>query len=99
MLKRSLQIKQLPQAWKNLAVVHQRAGQAQLAELAQREFLVATQSNTGATHNTIRWMNPEQFNQGTPLELRQGAKQHTGLPVQPQNTAKPTISQRLKSLF
>ena len=100
MLKRSLQIKQLPQAWQNLAVVHQRAGQPQLAQLAQREFLIASRQNsTGATHNTIRWMNPEQFNQGTPLELRQGARQHTGLPVPPQNTVKPTISQRLKSLF
>ena len=100
MLKRSLQIKQLPQAWKNLAVVHQRAGQAQLAQLAQQEFLIASRQNsTAATHNTIRWMNPEQFNQGTPLELRQGARQHTGLAVPPQNTVKPTISQRLKSLF
>ena len=100
MLKRSLQIKQLPQAWQNLAVVHQRAGQPQLAQLAQREFLIATRQNsTDASQNTIRWVNPEKFNQGTPLELRQGARQHTGLQVPPQNTVKPTISQRLKSLF
>jgi len=39
MLKRSLQIQQLPQAWQNLAVVHQRAGQAQLAQLAHQEYL------------------------------------------------------------
>jgi tetratricopeptide (TPR) repeat protein len=101
MLKRSLQIQQLPQAWKNLAVVHQRSGQDQLAQLAQKEFLISSQQNsTGMSDNTIRWVETAQFNQGTPLELRQGAPQQKTLqPTPPRNANKPTISQRLKSLF
>lgn len=97
MLKRSLQIQQLPQAWQNLAVVHQRAGQDQLAQLAQQEYLISSQqTNAGMAHSTIRWVEPGQFNQGTPLELRQSAAQP---PAPQQNTGQPTISQRLRSLF
>ena len=102
MLKRSLKIQQLPQAWQNLAVVHQRSGQDQLAQLAQLEFLASSrQTNTPMAHNTIRWVDPSKFNQGTPLELRQGAAQPPQFrqPASQQNTGKPTISQRLKSLF
>ena len=102
MLKRSLQIQQLPQTWKNLAVVHQRSGQAQLAQLAQQEFLISSrQDSTGMAHNTIRWVNPQKFNQGTPLELRKAATQPPQVqqPAPQQNTGQPTISQRLRSLF
>lgn len=102
MLKRSLGIQQLPQAWQNLAVVHQRSGEAQLAQLAQQEFLISSRQETeGVAQNTIRWMDPKQFNQGTPIELRQGEAQtpQIPLPASQQNTGKPTISQRLKSLF
>ncbi len=102
MLKRSLQIQQLPEAWQNLAVVHQRSGEDQLAQLAQREFMISSRQeavNTG--RNTIRWMKPDQFNLGTPLELRQGAAQpnQANFPIPKQDMSKPTISQRLRSLF
>lgn len=102
MLKRSLGIQQLPQAWKNLAVVHQRSGEGRLAQLAQQEFLISSRQKTeGVMQNTIRWMTPEQFNQGTPLEIRQGAAQapQTTPPASLQNTGRPTISQRLRSWF
>lgn len=102
MLKRSLQIQQLPQAWKNLAVVHQRAGENQLAQLAQQEFLISSnQQSAGMVQDTIRWVEPTAFNQGTPLELRKGPAQppQAQQPVPQRNASKPTISQRLKSLF
>ena len=102
MLKRSLQIQQLPQAWKNLAVVHQRAGENQLAQLAQQEFLISSnQQSAGMVQDTIRWVEPTAFNQGTPLELRKSPAQppQAQQPVPQRNASKPTISQRLKSLF
>ncbi len=102
MLKRSLQIQQLPQAWKNLAVVHQRAGENQLAQLAQQEFLISSnQQSAGMAQDTIRWVEPTAFNQGTPLELRKGPTQppQAQQPVPQRNATNPTISQRLKSLF
>lgn len=98
MLKRSLQIQQLPQAWQNLAVVHQRSGQPQLAQLAHQEYLIASKSLAGGNNlDTIRWVEPTNFNQGTPMELRQNVAQ---LPTQDEpRKASPSIGQRLKSLF
>ena len=97
-LKRSLQIQQLPQAWQNLAVVHQRSGEEHLARLAHQEFLIASRKHTARLpQSTIRWVEPGQFNRGTPLELQQGAAQPQ--PAPQRNTGSPTIGQRLKSLF
>jgi len=102
MLKRSLQIQQLPQAWKNLAVVHQRAGEQQLAQLAHQEFVISSRKNNPSmAGNSIRWLTPENFNQGTPLELRQGTTQprQAQQPIPQQLPSKTTISQRIKSFF
>jgi len=102
MLKRSLQIQQLPQAWKNLAVVHQRAGEQQLAQLAHQEFVISSRKNNPSmAGNLIRWLTPENFNQGTPLELRQGTTQprQAQQPIPQQLPSKTTISQRIKSFF
>ncbi len=101
MLKKSLQIQQLPQAWKNLAVVHQRSGEGHLAELAHKEFLISSrQEIDNMRQNTIRWISPGQFNQGTPLELRQAAQTPQAIQQAPQrDMSKPSIGQRLRSLF
>ena len=67
MLKRSLRIKQLPQAWQNLAVIHQRMGEHQLAQLANREFEM---TSTQAPISVIRWTPTEEFNKNAPLLQR-----------------------------
>ena len=95
LLKQSLLIQQMPEAWKNLAVVHQRAGEPQLAILAHKEFLIASQQQATGGQNTIRWIEPATFNQGAPIGFTQRAAQP------PQNAAertaaKPTIGQRVK---
>lgn len=65
MLKDSLRIKQLPQAWQNLSVIHQRMGEHQLAQLANREFEMGS---TQAPSSVIRWTPIEEFNKNAPLE-------------------------------
>ena len=67
MLKRSLRIKQLPQAWQNLSVIHQRMGEHQLAQLANREFEM---TSTQAPISVIRWTPAEEFNENAPLLQR-----------------------------
>ena len=100
MLKRSLQIQQLPQAWQNLAVVHQRAGQQQLAQLAYQEYKILSEAKTkGIAQDTIRWVNPADFNQGTPMDLRQRTAELQPEIEQPAESQKPSIGQRLKSFF
>lgn len=64
MLKRSLRIKQLPQAWQNLSVIHQRMGEHQLAQLANREFEM---SSAQAPISVIQWTPVEEFNKNAPL--------------------------------
>ena len=100
MLKRSLQIQQLPQTWQNLAVVHQRAGQQQLAHLAHQEYLLTSKAQMpNNVPATIRWVEPGDFNQGTPLELRQQTAELQPAPGPPAASQKPSIAQRLKSFF
>ena len=71
LLKRSLRIKQLPQAWQNLGVIHQRLGEQQLAELAIKEYqLVSSQK----PDSTIRWTPAEEFNKNAPMLNRTADK-------------------------
>lgn len=67
MLKQSLRYHQLPQAWENLAVVHQRLGEQQLAELANREFQLTSAQQS---HSTIQWTDVNEFNKNAPLVQR-----------------------------
>jgi len=77
MLKKSLRIKQLPQAWQNLSVIHQRMGEVQLAQLANREFeMVSTQAPT----SDIRWTPTAEFNQNAPLVQRTASQANAVIP-------------------
>ncbi len=92
MLKKSLRIKPLPQAWQNLAVIHQRIGEHQLAQLAIREFEM---TSTQAPISVIRWTPVEEFNENAPLEQHRASQASATLPVA--EDTKPTKSS-LKSL-
>ena len=92
MLKSSLRIKQLPQAWRNLSVIHQRMGEHQLAQLANREFEVGS---TQAPSSVIRWTPVEEFNKNAPLEQHAVSQASALLPDSPDTDSKTST---LKSL-
>ena len=63
LIKESLIIKQTPQAWKNLAKVHERLGEREFADLAWQEYSFNVQNTKpGTVPGTIKWTSPEQFN-------------------------------------
>ena len=82
MLKKSLRIKQLPQAWQNLSVIHQRMGEHQLAQLADQEFQMVSANSPGSV---IRWTEVEEFNANAPL-LQRTASQANNVLANPVNT-------------
>ena len=82
MLKKSLRIKPLPQAWQNLSVIHQRMGEDQLAELANREFQMVSANSPGSV---IRWTAAEEFNANAPL-IQRTASQANNVLANPVNT-------------
>jgi tetratricopeptide (TPR) repeat protein len=65
LLKRSLITRPIPQAWGNLAKIHQRKGTARdmdLANKAHTEYQIAMQNEAiGLPVNTIQWMEPQEF--------------------------------------
>lgn len=91
MLKSSLRNHQLPQAWENLAVVHQRLGETQMAELANREFELASAQQS---HSTIQWTNVNEFNKNAPLLQRTATESNNVVPA----SANSNDSSSLKSL-
>lgn len=92
MLKKSLRINQLPQAWQNLAVIHQRMGENNLAELAIREFQM---TSAQAPSSAIQWTAVAEFNENAPL-LQRTASQVNG--VAPAFNDTNSTKSNLKSL-
>ncbi len=92
MLKNSLRINQLPQAWKNLAVIHQRMGENDLAELANREYQMAS---TRAPISGIRWTPAGEFNANAPIVHRSASRNNSAIPT---NNETSSTSSDLKSL-
>ena len=70
LLLHSLKIQQVPQAWENLAFIHQQLGENQLAQLASNEF--QRMMNSPPSTQQINWVAPEQFANGgsEPAALR-----------------------------
>jgi tetratricopeptide (TPR) repeat protein len=95
MLKRSLRFHRLPQAWENLAVVHQRLGEHQLAELANREFKMIS---SRAPNSTIQWAGAEVFNQNAPLLQHSAAPANGVVPAShqtPGNSKAKSLGSRI----
>ncbi len=101
LFKQSLRIQSTPQAWENLAKVHERLGETNLAQLAQSEQMTAYQM-TNAT--SISWKSPNRFNAEAPTEF------HESIASKPTEAATPatfsedqkeskSISVKLKELF
>jgi tetratricopeptide (TPR) repeat protein len=108
LIRHSLQIRQTPSTWENLAKLHDRLNQPHLADAARIEHqrMLANQ-NSGMIH----WVDSGQFNAGLPTEARMAANSQfletpnktrsektTGQPTEPEKDNR-SISDRLKSWF
>jgi tetratricopeptide (TPR) repeat protein len=72
MLKRSLLIRKTPEAWKNLAIVHERIGEKELAELANQEYLINSQADiSNDAPSLIQWIDASNFNATAPLQFHE----------------------------
>jgi tetratricopeptide (TPR) repeat protein len=87
-LLHGLAISATPAAWHNLAVVHDRLGEADLATKARYEMQLAKRSTglpLGAAPR-VQWLDPDTFAQASPENMRRGDSPATApaaAPVQP----------------
>ncbi len=68
MLKKSLVISPGPEAWSNLAKVHERLGEPKMAALAKSELNRALNSQPGSG---IQWVNAQAFNANAPVDFHE----------------------------
>lgn len=70
-LIQSLRIRQRPETWANLAVVHERLGERRLAQLAAVELQKSLNGELpdGGGDRAIKWLPPEQFARQTPKPI------------------------------
>lgn len=94
-LVRSLQVKQTPAAWHNLATVHQNLNEPRLAQAAFSQYDVAkSKVDNGNTDYGVRWVNAEQMEvQGAQLE-QSGARLATQVATLPQQVPVPQQTQK-----
>ncbi len=69
LFKQSLIAQPTPQAWQNLANTHRRLGELEMAQLADLEYSIASQSRAPKIASGIQWIQAPQFNAMTPLEF------------------------------
>ena len=109
LLKQSLLIQPAPQTWNNLAKVHERLGEQNLAQLAQAEFDRAVMAANSGTQ-AIQWMATGEFNATAPMEFHENVARNPELPLKVEATEDktsdddkllqlPSIGKRIKSLF
>ena len=92
LLVHSLKIQQVPQAWENLAFIHEQLGEHDMAQAAYGEFrrMLSAPPST----NQIEWVSPEQFaaNSREPVALR------TAMNPQQNNETKTQPSKKQSSI-
>ncbi len=102
MLLHSVSVAPIPETWHNLAVVHQRLGQTDLAHRAQyEEGQLRLARNTGPSASdpnaAVRWVSPEKFARsnprpGAPPKPQTARRGPTAQP--PKNAARPAKSKK-----
>jgi len=71
LLKQSLQIAPIADTWQNLAKIHSRQGQVELAQLAQNEFAIAAQLEpVQSPSSQIAWLPGHAFSQVGPADFQ-----------------------------
>lgn len=97
----SLSIRQLPQVWSNLAQVHIKLGETQLAQLAETEYQRMLANPPSEKDAKIKWMSPERFagdaNQNLPL--RTARRSADGAGEGQEDKAEPAYKKIWKRLF
>ena len=70
LFKKSLQITPAAETWQNLAKTHDRQGKVELAQLAQTEFAIASQTTpVQSSAGQIAWLPSQAFNQVGPADF------------------------------
>ncbi len=100
MLKKSLIISPGPEAWSNLAKVHERLGEQNMAALARSEFQRVLNSQPGAG---IQWVSNQSFNANAPVDFHETIAARPNVvvespAVEAQETPK-SIGQRWKDMI
>lgn len=109
LFRSSLVVHQMPQTWRNLAIVHDRlanssndpqfvAENRSLAQKAGHEYQVARQSLPSSTPK-LQFVTPEQFEQIAPAEFNDIRTAQAQPDPVPSNSQKPNVLDRLKDLF
>jgi len=101
LFKQSLRIQSTPQAWENLAKVHERLGETKLAQLAQSEQIKAYQSTVASS---IEWKSADRFNLEAPTEFHDTIAGRTNEKVSPatfseDSNESKSFTERLKARF
>ena len=100
LFKQSLITQPTPQAWRNLATTHRRLGQQELAQLAEREFSLLSQTEIASSNATIRWMPANAFSKKPPMDFlnkKQLASRPDTPPVKKQKTTTQKVQTKFKS--
>lgn len=106
--KQSLIVNRTPQAWMNLAKTHRRLGETEFAELAESEYVLASQAplvNANNSTAAIQWMPTQKFNAMAPVQSpAHVASKPTNLQKKSTGQDKlkklsKSFSKRLKELF
>jgi tetratricopeptide (TPR) repeat protein len=99
LFKQSLRCKATPQTWRNLAKVHARLGEKNLADLARSEYDRLLRSPIDANDGRIQWVNAQRFNATAPLPTHKMATESPAKPASSGQKESKSIGQRLKDLF
>ena len=100
LLVHSLKIQQVPQAWENLAFIHEQLGEHDLAQMAYTEF--RRMMSAPPSTQQIKWVSPEQFAAGSsePVALRTAMNPKQNNEVNTEETKKTsTIKNIFKKMF
>jgi len=108
LFKQSLIAQPTPQAWQNLAKTHRRMGQQDLAQLAETEYVLLSQTQMASSSVPLRWVPTESFNANPPMEFlktKRVANRPESLSAEPKTTSEKaqtkikSFGARLKELF
>lgn len=81
-LLHSLSVKQLPEAWFNLAKVHDQLGETELGQKARHEYQLMATQPSAPTQAAIQWVAPQHFESAAAPAPPPGAYRPTGFPSQ-----------------
>jgi tetratricopeptide (TPR) repeat protein len=106
LLKESLIIRQTPTSWENLAKVHGRLNQPELASLAAME---SQRTLSNQSSGMIRWLEQSHFNDTAPAEViiasnpvsnsQPKQRSSAGEQTNPENSGRKSLPEQMKSWF